>query len=213
MVTLNSSAEHAGSRSFAKIALLILVVVLPTLVGVRLAHLPVFTYRPGPSGFWRPLHAKPEQGPSSSFGGPFYRLQPGSYRAAFRLRNDAAAAGLPLCRLQVAVWAVSGMILAARDVPVTACTSYREEEIRFTVPEATVVETQAWYSGRAGLSIDGVRVWHEAQAKTRFRLGSICAALAGLAVLIAAFRFRCVPQLRTFDRAASALALTGFVPL
>jgi uncharacterized membrane protein len=92
---------------------------------------------------------------------------------------------VPLAKLQVAVWGPSGITIFPRDVNAVMPGGdiYRDEEIPFTVPVPSVVETQAAYAGVAPLWIECVRVQPDRGEHTDFPLTAALVALAGAAGL------------------------------
>ena len=178
-------------RSTATPLVLGLVVCLLIIGSARLAVAPVFLYWPGPE-WGKPVYIHPHQGARQLFGGPFYQLQAGRYRAAFRVRSVPAKTNSPLATLQVVLYSNLGTRVLVRDVIGTANNGdrYHEEEIAFTLPVAGVIETQAFYAGGAPLWIDGIRIWPDPRGPAGLPPASVLAASVGGLVLAFAVAYR-----------------------
>lgn len=172
-----------------RLVILGLLILLPVVGGARLAIAPVFLYWPGPE-WGKPLYVQPHEGAHLLFGGPYYQLQAGKYRAAFRVRNGPTEATVPLASLRLVMYNNLSTAVLRRDVfGNTGSGNYHEEEIAFTLPVPSVVETQASYTGVAPLWIDGVRIWPDPRGLASLPLAGILMASAGGIILVFAVAY------------------------
>jgi hypothetical protein len=173
------------------LVILLLIILLTIVAATRLAIAPVFVYYPGfGSTHPVPFHAQPHEGAHLLFGGPYYQLQAGGYRAAFRVRNGPAQVAVLLARLEVVIYSNSGTRVVTGDLPAITGSgdSYHEEELAFRLPVTSDIETRVFYTGAADLWVDGVRIWPEQRSASVPVVAILLAFVGGPLLVIAAIR-------------------------
>ena len=151
-----------STRPVVMAAVVCLAVLIPFAAGIRLAGGPVLVYRPHPANApGSPVILKAGAPPGLAFGGPYYGLLPGNYKAVFEVRQGEQRGAGPAARLEIVLYSATGVRSFSRDIAARpdAHESSRYEAIAFNVSAGSVVETRIFHYGSTWLSIGDVRIW------------------------------------------------------